>query len=137
MTTKHPSQKASASSPADFLKTVVPFSELDDEAFQKPANTLTEETFAKGTLIFTQGKTRIEFLYLIKSGSVTLYLRDEKDIKRRNEYRGPGDYFGALGIITGTAANLSVEAVQETTCILIPKETFQELLRTVALFAHY
>ncbi len=137
MTTKHPPEKASASSAADFLKTVVPFSELDDEAFQKPADALTEKTFAKGTLIFTQGKTRIESLYLIKSGSVSLYLRDEKDIKRRNEYRGPGDYFGALGIITGTAANLSVEAVQETTCILIPKQTFQELIRTIPLFSHY
>lgn len=122
---------------ASFLKTIAPFRDLSNDAFEALANTLTLATFPRGTVIFAQGKTPIDSLYLIRSGSVALYLRDEKDIKRRNEYRGSGDYFGALGIITQSLANLTVEVIKDTECVLIPREAFLELLTTHPRFSLY
>jgi len=118
-----------------FLKTVSPFDTLSDEEYSMLSKTLTEKVFREGTIIFGQGKTAIEGLYLIKSGSVKLYLKDEHGTEMLKEYRGKKDYFGALGMIMGTKANLNVEAAEDTRCIVVPKKNFLALLHTNPLFS--
>ncbi|MBW1740374.1 MAG: cyclic nucleotide-binding/CBS domain-containing protein [Deltaproteobacteria bacterium] len=111
-----------------FLKTVPPFSGLKDQDLRRLSESLSEGFYPKGTLIFSQDRTDIDALYLIKSGGVKLYLKDEENMEILKAYRGPGDYFGALGIIMETKAYLNVEAVEDTYCVLVPKKNFQDFL---------
>jgi CBS domain-containing protein len=113
-----------------FLKTVRPFSDLGDDQFKRIAKKLTEAFYPEGTVILSQGLTEVNALHLIKSGGVKIYLKDEEDAEVLQEYRGPGDYFGALGIIMDTRANLFVESAEDTHCVLIPRKDFETLLET-------
>lgn len=113
-----------------FLKTVRPFSALTEDQIIKVSRFLEEKSYPKGTLILKEGKTDIEALHIIQSGGVKLYLKDLENREILKEYRGSGDYFGALGIIMDTRANLSVETVEDTACILVPKKRFLEFLHT-------
>jgi CBS domain-containing protein len=115
-----------------FLKTVRPFSALTEDQIIKVSRFLEEKSYPKGTLILKEGTTDIEALHIIQSGGVKLYLKDLENREILKEYRGPGDYFGALGIIMDTRANLCVEAVEDTACILVPKKRFLEFLHTDA-----
>lgn len=120
-----------------FLKTVRPFSGLSENQVVEISKSVTKAFYPKGTLILTLGQTDIKALHIIKTGGVRLYLKDDDDREMLKEYRGPGDYFGALGMIMGTLANLSVQAVDDTSCILIPEKTFQGLLDTSPKFAAF
>ena len=120
-----------------FLRTIPPFDDLTDQNFKEMSEGLFEEFYPRGSLIFIQDRTDIEALCLIKRGGVKLYLKDEENTEILKEYRGPGDYFGGLGIIMETKANLNVEAVEDTCCILLPKKSFQDLIRTDSRFSHF
>lgn len=118
-----------------FLKTVPPFSGLKNQDIRKLSESLTKEFYPKGTAIFSQDRTEVDALYLIKSGGVKLYLKDEEDMVILKEYRGSGDYFGALGIIMETRAHLNVEAVDDTHCVLVPRKNFQDIINTNPVFS--
>ncbi|RZB31916.1 MAG: CBS domain-containing protein [Desulfobacteraceae bacterium Eth-SRB1] len=121
----------------DFLKNIPPFNDLSGQDINRLLQNLRVKLYPKGTLIFSQDRTDIDDLHLIVSGGVKLYLKDEENIIILKEYRSAGDYFGALGIIMETKANLNVEAVENTNCILIPKSYFQELINTHTWFAAF
>ena len=121
----------------DFLKKIPPFNGLDDQDMNRLLQSLKVKLYPKGSLIFSQDITDIDALHLIVSGGVKLYLKDEEGMVILKEYRSAGDYFGALGIIMGTKANLNVGAIEDTNCILVSKADFQELINTHTWFATF
>ncbi|RUM91017.1 MAG: histidine kinase [Thermodesulfatator sp.] len=121
----------------DFLKKTLPFNELDDETLKKIAEECTVDFFPKGTTIFRQDETVVEYLYIIQKGGVKIYLKDEEGMVTLKDFRGEGSYIGALPIIQNTKANLNVETVEDTFCFLLKKETFLELIQSNPRFAQY
>ena len=121
----------------DFLKNIPPFNDLADQDINGLLQNLRVKLYPRGNLIFSQDITDIDALHLIVSGGVKLYLKDEDNMVILKEYRSAGDYFGALGIIMETRANLNVEAIEDTNCILVPKADFQELINTHTWFAAF
>ena len=120
-----------------FLKTVQPFDQLPEEALQQISAGLSDVSFSAGTRIFSQGQTEVQNLYVIKTGGIKLLLNDEDDREVLEEYRGPGDYFGALGIITETKANLGVEAIKDTSCVLVSQSDFHQFIETYPKFSAF
>ncbi len=53
------------------------------------------------------------------------------------DFRGEGAYLGALPIIQGTPANLSIETVEDTFCYLLPKSIFLQFIETEASFTQF
>ncbi len=121
----------------EFLKKTLPFNELDDETLNKIAAECTVDFFPKGTTIFRQDETEVEYLYIIQKGGVKIYLKDEEGMVTLKDFRGEGSYIGALPIIQGTKANLNVETVEDTFCFLLKKETFLDLIQSNPRFAQY
>lgn len=121
----------------DFLTDVLPFNELDQPSLLKFSRKCTIDFFPKGTLIFRQGKTKVNFLYVIQKGGVRTYRIDAAGEELLKDYRGEGEYFGALPIIQDTKANLNVEAVDDTFCFLFEKEAFLELLESNPTASQY
>lgn len=112
----------------DFLKDILPFNSLDREDQNRLARKCLIDFFPKGTMIFRQGVTEVQHLYLIQKGGVKSYLKDEDGDVSLQDFRGEGEYFGALPIIQGTTANLNVETVEDTFCFLINKDVFLTML---------
>ena len=121
----------------EFIKKIIPFNELDDATLYLVARHVKVDFFPSGTRLLTSGETEINHLYLIQQGGVKTYIVDDEGVVTLKDYRGVGSYIGALGIIRGTVANLNVETVEDTFCLLLPKVIFLELIKEQPGFAQY
>ncbi len=121
----------------NFLKNIIPFKELDEATLKKVAENCIIDFFPKGTMLFKQDETIVEYLYIIQKGGVKIYLKDEDGMITLKDFRGEGSYIGALPIIQGTKANLNVETVEDTFCFLLKKEIFLELIEDNPKFSQF
>jgi CBS domain-containing protein len=121
----------------DFLGRTMPFSELAEETLRKFARHCLIDFYLKGTLIHQQGMSEVPFFSLIQKGGVKTYLTDGEGSTTLNDFRGEGEYFGALAIIHDSMANLNVETVEDTFCFLFPKDDFLELLESEPRVSRY
>ncbi|MFO7605123.1 MAG: DUF294 nucleotidyltransferase-like domain-containing protein [Desulfurivibrionaceae bacterium] len=121
----------------DFLAEILPFKELERSELLKLSRKCTIDFYPEGALIFRQGETEVEYFYVIQQGGVKTYRIEENDEISLKDYRGRGEYFGALPIIQGTRANLNVEAVEDTFCFLFDKQAFLDLLSSNPMVSQY
>ncbi|MEJ2134535.1 MAG: DUF294 nucleotidyltransferase-like domain-containing protein [Desulfofustis sp.] len=120
-----------------FLKSTMPFKELDDQSLRDLALHCKIDFFPKGTRLLTYNESDITHLYLIQRGGVRAFITDDDGDIVLKDYRGVGSNIGALGIIRGTKANLNIETVEDTFCYLIPRDIFKELVRSVSAISHF
>ena len=122
----------------DFLQGILPFKELDHNTLVNLAKSANVDFYPKGTRVLTQDVSEVNYVYLIQKGGVKIYLQDQAGDTSLKDYRGEGSVFGALAVIRGARASMTVEAVEDTFCFLFPKKSFLELLQTYPGFAqHY
>ncbi|MFU8818608.1 MAG: putative nucleotidyltransferase substrate binding domain-containing protein [Desulfurivibrio sp.] len=137
MAPKNDAQKIAPETVLDFLRQTMPFNELDDAALRELARHCVIDFIPKDTLIFRQGESEVEHFYLIQKGGVKIYLTNDQGEISLKDFRGEGEYFGALPIIQNTRANLNVETVEDTFCFLFTKAAFRHLLDTSPKVSHY
>ncbi|MBU0729663.1 MAG: CBS domain-containing protein [Proteobacteria bacterium] len=121
----------------DFLKKTMPFNELEPDELNSLAKQCQIDFYPKGTRIFQQDVTEVMHFFLIQKGGVRIYLQDEGGGITLKDFRGEGEYFGALPIIQETKANLNVETIEDTFCFLFSKEAFLHLVRSSPRVAQY
>lgn len=121
----------------DFLAEILPFKDLDRDTLLKLSRKCTIDFFPKGTLIFRQEETDVSHFYVIQQGGVKTYRTDADNEIALKDYRGKGEYFGALPIIQGTKANLTIEAIDDTFCFLFEKQAFLDLLDSSPAVSQY
>jgi CBS domain-containing protein len=121
----------------DFFAKIMPFKELDHETLHRMARHVKVDFFPKGTRLFHAHETEISHLLFIQQGGVKSFIVDDEGEVTLKDYRGEGDYIGALGIIRGTKASLDVETVEDTFCFLLPKAVFLDLINTRPGFSQY
>ncbi len=120
-----------------FLQATAPFSSLEPQVQVDLARSCTQEFHPRGRLILEGGRSQVTHLRLIHGGRVRLFLTDHEGAETMEDFRGPGQVIGALGILRESLSNLSVEAVEDTLCVLISREEFLGLVRSQAAFAQY
>lgn len=120
-----------------FLQKTLPFNELDPQSLKNLARQCIIDFYPKGTLIFKQDVTEVTHFHLIQKGGVKTYLKDETGEITLKDFRGEGEYFGALPIIQNVPANLNVETVEDSFCFLFSKEAFMELLDSAPKVTNY
>lgn len=121
----------------EFLEKTLPFNELDHATLASLARNATIDFFPKGTQILTQDISEVKHIYLIQKGGVKLYLQDDAGQTTLKDYRGEGTVFGALAIIRDSKSSLTVEAIEDTFCFLLTKESFSRLLQSHPGFSQY
>ncbi|XOF32597.1 MAG: DUF294 nucleotidyltransferase-like domain-containing protein [Candidatus Electrothrix sp. YB6] len=121
----------------EFLAKIMPFNELDHETLSRVARHVKVDFFPKGTRMLHAGETEITHLYLIQQGGAKSFIVDDEGEVTLKDYRGEGDYIGALGLIRDTKATLHVETVEDTFCFLLPKAVFLDLINTQPGFSQY
>ncbi len=111
-----------------FLKKVPPFQFLDEEALNTIASRVSIEFYPKDTLILKQDGVPSEYLRIIKKGSVKVFVRTKDNEEVLIDYRGEGDSFGFLSLVSGDRSRANVVAAEDTICYLIDKESVLRLL---------
>lgn len=117
-----------ALSPEDFFKQKVSFfSGLTDAEFRLLAEACEETSFKPGRSIIMQGMT-MDGLYVIRAGTVAVWIKPKAGTSTQVSTLGPGDIFGERTIVELGVAGATIKALEETSGYLIRQETFVKLM---------
>jgi len=111
----------------DLLRTTPIFSRLSVDDRKKIAEVANVKRFSRGDLIFEQDSPS-DALYAIAGGRVKIFkmMPSGKDLIL--EVFGPGDPLGAVAVYIGRPFPASAAALEDTTCVVIPRVDFFRLL---------
>lgn len=114
-----------------FLKEIPPFSTLDETELRYVTEGIELDFYPKGRIILSQDETAPDFLGIIRSGSVKVFVKTHGGEEVVLDYRSTGDFFGFLSLICGDVSRNTVVAVEDSACYLIQKERFLSLLKAM------
>jgi CRP-like cAMP-binding protein len=103
------------------------FRKLSAEDRQRLARVSTAKRYARGEPIFQEGSPS-DFFYTIASGRVKVFKMTPTGKDVILEIFGPGDPFGAVAVYEGRPFPASAVALEETVCLLVPRQEFFGLL---------
>ncbi len=110
-----------------FLSDIPPFSFLPGEEIETLAVELKKTRYPKDKVIFVQGRSKVEHLYIVEKGAAERYY-EEKDEKILRGLIGEGDFYGGISILMNNAVAVRTLKTQETTYFyLLPKTVFLDI----------
>ncbi|MBR3731817.1 MAG: cyclic nucleotide-binding domain-containing protein [Spirochaetales bacterium] len=86
---------------------------------------LTTVNFPKGAYIIIEGRSPINYFFIIRSGKVSV-TRDAE--KGKTEMLNPGDFFGVIAAMSGHNSIETAMAVTDVSLIMVYKEQFPMLI---------
>ena len=111
----------------ELLSKAPPFSLLPFPVLEETASKLSLMTFSRGTVLALQGRTTLDYVYLIRSGSLELFFESDGR-KTLQGALGPGDIFGAISILLNAGLSIrSLEVTEDAALYLMPKKVFLDL----------
>ena len=117
-----------------FLERFSPFKELDSISIDQLAREVEVEFYPKGALLFRQHLTEVTHLHVIHKGSVQVFVRSESETLTLKNLGGEGETLGASWLISDEKPDVTVEALEDTFCFLIPKAIFLKFLSEQSAF---
>jgi CRP-like cAMP-binding protein len=120
----------------DVLKKTYLFYTLDPGELEILAGSARLEKFPKGHVIFDEGDEGGP-LYIVKSGRVSIKKALDED-GQRSQLAELGQYFffGEISLFDGGKRSASVEAVEDTECVIIEKSDFWAAMMANPASAH-
>ncbi|MEZ0361008.1 MAG: putative nucleotidyltransferase substrate binding domain-containing protein [Hydrogenobacter sp.] len=118
--------------PERFFKEIYPFDQLPDEEILRLSSNLLVRYYSKGEVIFKEGESPLEFLYVIRKGAVVLK-KDGIVI----DYLHEGDSFGYVSLLGNIPSSSSATAVEDTILFMIPKGVFERLTKNYEDFRNF
>jgi CRP/FNR family cyclic AMP-dependent transcriptional regulator len=109
------------------LRSVALFSELSEEHLECLTSRSTRRSYPKGAVIVNEGDDGSS-LFVIETGSVKAYLRDEEDREVVLSTQGPGEYFGELAMFDDAPRSASVVAQEACKVIVISKAVLRQAI---------
>lgn len=120
-----------------FLQENPPFQDLDAGVLQEIRGRISMETYPQGAVIVYPENPAGDYLRVIKKGAVKVIANLGQDSEAVTDYRGEGESFGFLSLLTGNQMKAQVTALEDTTCYLIDRDMFFQLLRTQPAFSQH
>ncbi len=96
---------------AEFLRTVDPFSGLDEEALERLAERVEVEVFEAGATIFKQGERSQGRVLVVRRGAIELV-----DGSRVLDVLGEGELFGHPSMLSGLPFGFEARAQEDSRC---------------------
>ncbi len=115
-----------------FLSEIEPFSLLDKREIQSIVHNLLVEYYKKGEIIFKEGSTPLEFLYILRKGSILLE-REGEII----EYIHEGECFGYISLMTSNPPSSTAKALEDSVVFLLNKKIFNKLISKEAFREYF
>lgn len=111
------------------LSNVYLFQDLRQSQLKDISRLFYEKQYSRGEYICKINEAN-EYLYIIKSGQVKVYLVDSEDKERILSILSMGEYFGEMSLITGDSVSANVRAVIGTEVYVLKKNDFIRILNT-------
>jgi CBS domain-containing protein len=97
----------------------------DDQAYI--AKFLTRNNFARNTILFFQGKSDVENLYIIDQGAVELFYK-KKGRKLHRKLLQEGEVFGGIAILmNGGKPSVTAQAAKDSSIYMLARKIFLEI----------
>lgn len=120
-----------------FLRDIPPFSFLDGEELERVAEKTIRAHYPADTVLFVQGRSRVDHLYVIEKGSAERYF-EEKDKKHLRGVISEGDIYGGISMLMNNNVAVRTLKTHETTYFyLIPRKVFLDLCQKHEAFSDY
>lgn len=118
------------------LRAVPDFQSLDDHTLLGIVGASVNLYWLAGTLVFEKGSPS-EALYVVLSGEIRIFDTADGEVQEVSRL-GPGESFGELSLLLQTTHTKNAEALEDSELMVIPEESFQELLDSnEELSAHF
>jgi CRP-like cAMP-binding protein len=115
------------------LAAVPDFAALDDRTLLRVVGASANLVWTENSVVFEKGSPA-EALYIILSGRVRIVdVVDGEDVEIAT--LEPGDFFGELSLLLHSTHSKTARAMELTELMVLPKESFQELLASNAELA--
>ena len=108
---------------AGFLGSHPPFDVVDADELARIAAMTETEVSPRGKAIFPQGAGPVEYVWVVRSGSVEV-INDGRVL----DLLGPGELFGHASMISGLPTGFEARAAEDTVCYRIPADVIRPLL---------
>jgi CBS domain-containing protein len=126
-----------ASQITHFLKDIVPFSLLAEDVLRDISKEFSVVHYSSGTRLFYQGKSQVEYLYIVQEGAVERYFEDGNE-KTLRGVLGEGDIYGGISMLVNDGiAVRSISILENTYFYILPKAAFLSLCNDHPDFAEY
>jgi diguanylate cyclase (GGDEF)-like protein len=109
-----------------FLKRIAIFQSLSSHELRVIAQVTTEEDFAAGEILFTQGQHG-DCMYFVINGRVNIFTGEPPKIKVLAVFE-PGDFFGEMGLYDNKPRAASAMAIDPARLLVLRKADFCELI---------
>ena len=120
-----------------FLSGIVPFSLLPEGVLKEISREFSVVHYSSGTRLFYQGKSKVEYLYVIQKGAVERYF-EEGNSKTLRGVLGEGDLYGGISMLVNDGiAVRSFHILENTYFYILPKTVFLKLCNDHKDFAEY
>ncbi len=120
-----------------FLSSVVPFSFLPDDEIEKTAANLSIVHYPKGSIACVQGRTRLDYLYIIQKGAAERYY-EENDQKKLRGLLQEGDIYGGVTLLVndGIAVH-TLKCTEDCYFYILSAKAFLALCSIYETFSEY
>lgn len=119
------------------LETVEPFNILSADVLKEVIEKLQIRNYPEGSYIFKQGEQSKGCLFIVLNGKVEIIVKGENGEEIKHGERIPYNFFGETAFFTGGNYAGSAKAVEETSCLVIEEDTFEELADVSPEFSQY
>ena len=111
----------------EFLSTVPPFSDLPQDELKTYARRVWIEKKLKGTILYSQGKTKIKHLIIVNTGSLEVY-HEIRGKKTFTIFLHRGDLCGGVSILMNSGISFRTVAVEkDVSYYVMPEITFFDI----------
>lgn len=115
-----------------FLSQHHPFEELPPRVLDSIVPQLTSRYFRRGSTLIEAGGVN-HFLFIVRSGAAEIV----DSTGTLADKAGVGENFGISSLLSGGPSLYTVNATEDTLCLLLPRELFTELVRTQPAFSRH
>ena len=109
------------------LQDVPLFTGLEDGGLDAIAKHAVTRGFSKNVILINEGDPG-NTLYIILSGKVKVFLRNEQGKEVILTYQGPGEYFGEMALIDEEPRSASVMTLEPSKFLVISRNDFMQCL---------
>lgn len=120
-----------------FISEQAPFSKLPLSERKRIAASLSFEDYASGHNLSVQGRTKLEYVYIVKDGILELFYESDGE-KEMSGIVKQGEVFGGISILMNAGISVrSVKVVEDTTLYVLPEKVFLDVATRHAGFYEY
>lgn len=110
------------------LKTLQPFALVEPEKMLLLVTKMKEKTYAPGENIISQGEAGDAY-YIVKQGRAAVIRKEEDREPEKIAILNEGEGFGEEALIREKSRNATIQAIDETTVLILDKRDFDDILK--------